>query len=76
MALIGEADIRMAVDQFGIDGRFIHAEKFGDGHINDTYLVSVEDGNQEIKKINVKSTLVQTLLCKFRENIIRKSFNK
>ena len=73
MALIGEADIRMAVDQFGIDGRFIHAEKFGSGHINDTYLVSVEDGNQEIKKyvLQAVNTHVFKNIVPIMENIAR-----
>jgi thiamine kinase-like enzyme len=43
-------DIDKIVSQFIINGRFIEAKPFGSGHINDTFLISVEEQKSVIPK--------------------------
>ena len=44
------------LENFKIDGRFISYEPYGEGHINDTYLVTYDNNNQKeqyiLQKIN------------------------
>ena len=44
-------DIRGVVAQFELGGRFISADRYGRGHINDTFVVSVEKDNGDARFI-------------------------
>lgn len=45
-------DFLKIVEKFQIEGRFVSAEKYGRGHINDTYLVETSAKKYILQKIN------------------------
>ena len=47
MTLAEEFSFREIVSHFQLDGQFVSAHRFGSGHINDTFLVSV-DGDSDV----------------------------
>lgn len=44
-------EFREIVDKFDINGEFISCEPYGDGHINDTYLVTANDNGNNVNYI-------------------------
>ncbi len=49
MTLLRDSELQLLLDQFDLKGTCISFEKFGDGHINDTFLLKLEQ-NGIIKK--------------------------
>ena len=43
--------VKNVVEKFKISGEFVSAERYGNGHINDTYLVILKTGETERKYI-------------------------
>lgn len=47
-----EFNFKKICEQFKIDGGFVSAEKYGEGHINDTFLVKTDETKYILQRVN------------------------
>ncbi len=59
-------DLKKIFEHFGIDGQFVLASPYGDGHINDTFVTIVERGSMvaAAKQLHISPAAVaQQIKC-------------